>query len=352
MGSALKKNLLVVDDEPNVLSSIKRLLHNSDINCFTADSGEEGLDIFIKHDIGVVISDQKMPNMSGVIFLKKIMEIAPDTVRILLTGYSSKASAIDAINKSGIFLYLIKPWNNDELISAINRAFDHYILKVDNRRLLELTQQQNAQLKDLNRNLEDKVYQRTRDLHSAVRNGIIMLASAAEAKDDATGDHVQRIALMAEQVCLAMGLSSQDAENIGFFSMMHDVGKIHIPDYILQKKAKLESEEWQIMKTHTIAGEKIIGESKFYSLARQIARSHHERWDGSGYPDGLAEEKIPLPARIVSVVDVYDALVNDRPYKKAWPKAAAVFELQQLAGKAFEPIIVNAFVSVFEKTLV
>ncbi len=177
-----------------------------------------------------------------------------------------------------------------------------------------------------------------------------MLANAAEAKDDVTGGHVQRIAVMTEQVSLAMGLSNLDAEDIGFFSIMHDVGKIRIPDHILLKKGKLTPEEWLIMKTHTIAGEKIMGESKFYSLARQIARSHHERWDGGGYPDGLAGEKIPLAARIVSVVDVYDALINDRPYKKAWSKAAAVAELQLLAGDAFDSKIVTAFVSILEKS--
>ena len=345
-----KKNILIVDDELNVLSSIKRLLRDDGITCFTASSGQEGLEIFKRYDIGVVLSDQQMPHMSGVTFLEKIKEFREDTVRVLLTGYSSKDSAIEAINKSGIFLYLTKPWNNDELRAAIDRAFDHYWLKIENRRLLELTQSQNRELLSLNIHLEDKVVRRTRDLHLAVRNGIIMLASAAEAKDDVTGGHVQRIAATAEQVCIALGLGGQVAGDIGFFSMMHDVGKIHIPDCILQKKGKLTPEEWRIMKTHTIAGEKIMGESKYYSLAREIARSHHERWDGGGYPDGLAGEAIPMAARIVSVVDVFDALMNNRPYKKAWPKEKAVAELVILSGKAFDSKVVDAFVSVLEKS--
>ena len=341
-----RKKILIVDDEPSVLSSIKRLLRDDGITCFTASSGDEGIDIFRDNDIGVVLSDQRMPSMSGVSFLEKIKDMNPDTVRILLTGYSSKESAIEAINRSGIFLYLTKPWNNDELKGAIGNAFKHYRLKIENKRLIELTRAQNKSLLSMNLHLEDMVRERTLELDAAVRTGIIMLANAAEAKDDVTGDHVQRIAMLTERVAVEMGISVEEAEDIGFFSMMHDVGKIHVPDHILQKPGKLSPAEWEIMKTHTVAGEKIMGDSKFYSLARQIARSHHERWDGGGYPDGLAGEDIPRAARIVSVVDVFDALTHERPYKHAWPEHEAVAELKQLSGKAFDSNVVGAFLSV------
>jgi putative two-component system response regulator len=142
-----------------------------------------------------------------------------------------------------------------------------------------------------------------------------------------------------------MEMPPKKAEEIGFFSSMHDVGKIHIPDAILNKTGKLTEAEFQIVKNHTVVGERIIGDSIFYAIARQVARHHHERWDGSGYPDGLQGEEIPLPARIVSVVDVYDALTHERPYKKAWRPEKAIKEIVTLSGKAFDPTVVNAFLT-------
>jgi response regulator RpfG family c-di-GMP phosphodiesterase len=341
-----QKQLLIVDDEARVLNSICRLLRKDDIICHIAKTGAEGIDIFKKNDIGVVLSDQQMPHMDGVTFLKKIRDLNPDTVRMLLTGYSNKANAIEAINKSGVFMYLTKPWDNDELRASIERAFSHYHLKMENKQLLELTQFQNESLRTLNLKLEDLVAERTSELHTAVRTGILMLSNAAEAKDEVTGGHVLRIADLTERICLAMGMNPTEAEEIGFFSIMHDVGKIHIPDHILQKRGKLTDDEFRIMKRHSAAGEKIIGNSKFYTIAKQIARHHHEKWDGTGYPDGYSGEQIPLPARVVAVVDVFDALTHERPYKEAWPQKRALEEIASLSGKAFDPTVVEAFLKV------
>lgn len=338
-----QKQLLIVDDEAKVLSSITRLLKSDNIICHTAQNGAEGIEIFRQHDIGVILSDQQMPEMDGVTFLEKIRELNPDTVRLLLTGYSSRANAIEAVNRSGVFMYLTKPWDNDELRAVIDRAFSHHLLKIENKNLLELTRSQNESLRSMNLHLEDLVAEKTAELDAAVRTGIMMLSQAAEAKDDVTGGHIGRIANLTEKTCLAMGLNRVEAEDIGFFSIMHDVGKIHIPDHILQKKGTLTKEEYLIMKTHTVVGEKIIGDSKFYAIARQVARHHHERWDGTGYPDGLSGDQIPLPARIVSVVDVFDALTHDRPYKKAWTREKALEEISNLSGKAFDPSVANAF---------
>lgn len=338
-----QKQLLIVDDEAKVLNSITRLLRYDNTICHTAQSGSEGMEIAQQHNIGVVLSDQQMPHMDGVTFLEKIRELNPDTVRLLLTGCSSRSNAIEAVNRSGVFMYLTKPWDNNDLRAVIDRAFSHYRLKMENRYLLELTQAQNESLRSLNLQLEDLVSERTADLDTAVRTGILMLSNAAEAKDDVTGSHVLRIANLTERTCLAMGMNAMEAEKISFFSMMHDVGKIHIPDHILQKKGKLTEEEYLVMKKHAVAGGEIIGDSKFYSIARQVARHHHERWDGSGYPDGLSGENIPLPARIVAVVDVFDALTHERPYKRAWSQADACDEILRLSGSAFDPFVVFSF---------
>ena len=144
---------------------------------------------------------------------------------------------------------------------------------------------------------------------------------------------------------MGLGMSVQEAQNVGLASIMHDIGKIHIPDVILQKQGPLTKEEWEIMKRHAVAGEKILGTRPIYFLARQIARSHHERWDGSGYPDGLREYQIPEAARIVTVADVYDALTHERPYKPAWPQEEALAEMQHLSGSLFDPRIVEVFLA-------
>jgi putative two-component system response regulator len=144
-------------------------------------------------------------------------------------------------------------------------------------------------------------------------------------------------------------MSSRESEQIGFFSMMHDVGKIHIPDNILRKPGPLANQEWAVMKTHTIAGEKILSNKAFYPTARKIARNHHEHWDGSGYPDGLKGEAIPVAVRIVTVADVFDGLTHRRPYKDAWPVEKALTEMKRLSGKVFDPEIFEIFLKMQEE---
>ncbi len=339
----MPKTLLIVDDEPQVINSIVRVLRNENIHIITAGSGARAMEIIKRQAVGVVLSDQNMPLMDGIRFLEKVRDYDEDIVRILLTGYASVDSAIDAINRTQVFELLTKPWDNDALLRTLHRAFRHHYLTKENKKLEKLTLEQNRQLRQLNNSLEKRVAQRTQQLARAVREGILMLSLAAEARDDDTGNHVKRIQYLTEATCRKIGIPQKDSERIGFFSMMHDVGKIHIPDHILNKEGPLSEEERGIMKAHTVTGEKILGESAYYAIARQIARSHHEWIDGSGYPDGLKGSDIPLPARVVAVVDVFDALTHDRAYKKAWPKDAAIEELIKLSGKQFDTDIVNSF---------
>jgi putative two-component system response regulator len=345
---ALRKSLLVVDDEPQIINSIVRSLRRSrDFEILTAGSGPEGLDI-INNDgnVAVVLSDQNMPEMDGIRFLEKVREYDKDIVRLLLTGHAKIDDAIEAINRSQIFEYLTKPWEPEALKNTLQRAFDHYELTKENRRLHLMTLEQNTRLRQLKDTLEEQVKERTLQLATAVREGVLMLSIAAEARDDNTGDHVKRIRKLTQLLSLKIGMKEEAAERIGFFSMMHDVGKIHVPDNILNKKGPLSEKQWRVMKEHTTAGEKILGNSPYYLIARQIARSHHEWMDGSGYPDGLKGVKIPLPARIVAVVDVFDALTHERPYKKAWPTHEAVEELKRLAGRQLDTDLVSAFVQI------
>jgi putative two-component system response regulator len=340
------KSLLLVDDEPNFLKTLCRELSSVGYSLYTAASAKEGMEIVKQHDIGVVLSDMLMPEIDGITFLESVAGISQDTVRVLLTGYGSHESAISAINRSHIFAYLTKPWTAENLQATLAKAFDYANLMRENKRLQQLTNNQNEQLKFINENLEILVQQRTIQLEEAVNEGIEMLAMASEAKDDVTGEHIFRIRELTRKICFSLGMTEKEAELISFFSVVHDIGKIQIPDSILKKEGPLTDEEWEIMQGHTTAGEKILGHKPFYQTARLIARSHHEKWDGSGYPDRLQGEEIPMPARIVAVADVFDSLTNERPYKKSWSAGEALSYMETQRAIHFDPEVLSAFMAV------
>jgi len=345
----INNNLLIVDDEVGITNSLKRQLRGEGYTIFTANSGKEGLETIMEKDIGVIISDMMMPGMDGLSFFKQVKYVNTDIVQIILTAHATLDNSIEAINRLHLFGYLTKPWSDGNLKSTLFSAFKQYNLIWENKRLHELTKKQNAELKEINEHLEDKVKQRTLLLEEALNEGIFMLAKAAEAKDPDTGDHIYRILDMTLDICRKMNLSERETERISTFSIIHDVGKIYIPDMILNKSGDLDHAEWKIMKHHTVAGEEILGVKPFYQIARQIARSHHENWDGSGYPDGLKEKDIPLAARIVAVADVFDALRHKRPYKDAWRLDRVLSEMKFLAGKKFDPEVIRAFLEVVEE---
>ena len=251
----MNQTLLIVDDEPNVISSLGRQLRQGGYTIYSANSGKKGLRLLNEKDIGVVLSDLMMPEMDGITFLELVKQHKPDVVRMLLTANGSLNNAMAAVNRLQIFGYLTKPWSAEQLKGTVARAFKQYNLIEENKRLQQLTQAQNRQLSLINENLENLVQQRTAQLEESVREGIVMLAMAAEAKDDDTGDHIRRIQELTFEMCLELGVSSEESKQISFFSIMHDVGKIHIPDHILRKPGPLTDKEWEIMHTHCIAGE-------------------------------------------------------------------------------------------------
>jgi len=343
---AEQKKILLIDDEIHIVKSLKRLLVREGYMVFYSTSAMEGLELLKSESIHVVICDRMMPDMDGIKVLEKAEETSPDTVRILLTGFATMDSAMDAINKSHVFSFLTKPWSSEMLIAAVVRACEHFDLVLENRIFQEVIQEQNKKLVVFNASLAEKVKKRTIQLEKALHEGIYMLAKAAEAKDRTTGDHVNRVRNISLRICKAIGIVDEKAEEIAVSSILHDVGKIHIPDAILNKPGPLDDGEWQIMKTHTLAGEMILGSKSFYATAREIARSHHENWDGSGYPDGLSGEAIPVSARIVAVADVFDALAYERPYKSAWPFEKIIDEMKSMSGKKFDPLVLEKFMGV------
>jgi HD-GYP domain-containing protein (c-di-GMP phosphodiesterase class II) len=208
--------------------------------------------------------------------------------------------------------------------------------------------QQAVELKRYSQELEERVRQRTAQLHEANMDAIYMLAVASEAKDVDTGRHVRRIEQFCRNLAKRMGYTPADAEKLGHSAILHDVGKIHIPDEILTKPGPLDARERARMQLHTLAGERILTSNPFFEQARRIARNHHENWDGSGYPDGLGGDEIPIEPRIVHVTDVFDALTHDRVYKKAGPIDRALHSLREGAGTLFDPQIVHLFATGIE----
>lgn len=180
-------------------------------------------------------------------------------------------------------------------------------------------------------------------LKHAGLEAIYMLSLACEAKDETTGSHIVRVREYSQALAEKLELPPEEAQEIGYSSIMHDVGKLHVPDEILQKTGPLTDEEWIEIHRHPMSGKVILRHDEFYEIARQVAENHHERWDGMGYPAGRCAEEIPLPARIVSVADVFDALSTRRPYKEPWPEEQAVDEIRRQRGRAFDPRVVDAF---------
>jgi len=203
--------------------------------------------------------------------------------------------------------------------------------------------QQALELRNYSRKLEERVRQRTSELHDAHMEAVYMLAIASEAKDMDTGSHVRRIEKYSSLLAAKLGLPQSEVDAVGYSAILHDVGKIHVPDRILSKPGPLDDDERSQMQQHTLAGERILARSEFFERARRIARSHHENWDGSGYPDQLAGEAIPLEARIVHIADVFDALTTRRVYKEPWDPIIAAEAIRAERGRMFEPQLVDAF---------
>jgi putative two-component system response regulator len=250
-------------------------------------------------------------------------ELQPDAIRILLTGYSDLESLVKCVNEAGIYKYMTKPWEPGVLKLTVDRALEH----LDVARKLKLASEQ---LKD------------------AYLSAITMLSIACEGKDEATSFHVRRVQRYTEALARELGQADEAAQHMGVMSILHDIGKLGIPDSILKKPDKLDEEEWHIMKGHAAHGVRILGSNPFYAIAREIAGSHHENWDGTGYPLQQKGYEIPLPARIVRVADVFDALTSRRPYKEPWSIERSLTYLREQSGRQFDPTVIQAFFKLHE----
>jgi putative two-component system response regulator len=329
--------ILIVDDErPNILL-LERLLKASGYSRIRGtDDPRTVMELLGERDCDLVILDLRMPHLDGFQVMEAIRSTATadgDYLPILmLTAENDPKFKLRAL-ESGATDFLLKPFDRAEVSSRVRN-----ILQI---RLL------NKRVRQHNAELELKVRERTHELEETRLEIIRRLGLAAEYRDNETGLHIVRMSLFAQSIALRYGLSPERAELLMNAAPMHDIGKIGIPDRVLLKKDKLDADEWHIMRSHTTIGAEMLSghPSPLLQMASEIALSHHERWDGNGYPQGLSGESIVLEARIVAVADVFDALLAERPYKKAWPEHEAIAEIERLAGHQFDPSVVESFLA-------
>jgi putative nucleotidyltransferase with HDIG domain len=327
-------HLLIVDDEVEVRSVLHDLLSET-YQCGEASSAEEALAQLRERDYELVISDITMSGMTGLEMIPHVKVISPDTVIVMISGMQTIESAINAL-RQGAFDYLMKPFDLRQAEAAIARAYQHHELIVAKRRyenhLEELVEQRTAELD-----------QALDSLENAYRTTLQALTAALETRDSETHGHSERVVTFSLRLGREYGLTAPEMKALEFGSLLHDIGKIGVPDAILRKPAKLTDEEWVRMREHPMHGQQILRGIKFLEGAAKVVAQHHEKWDGSGYPSGLKGEEIDICARIFSVADAFDAITSDRVYRQGRPYEAAAKELDEWVDQQFDPKVVEAF---------
>lgn len=321
--------ILIVDDTPANVILLQRVLQMSGYrNVETLTDSREVIHKYITYQPDLLLLDLRMPYMDGLEVLEKLNDIKGNDYIpvIIITAQDDKESRRRGY-QLGAKDYISKPIDTAEVLMRISN-------------MLEIRLMHNN-LKDSNMQLEEKVVERTKELDTLQLELINRLLLAAEFRDDATGKHILRIGYYAKELSRLVGLLPDVCDNIFHASMMHDIGKIGISDKILLKPGKLTKEEFEQMKTHTTKGAEILkgSSSEIIKIAEVIALTHHERWDGNGYPNGLSGEGIPLIGRITALIDVFDALLSKRPYKGAWEVEQVVFYIENECGRQFDPRI-------------
>ena len=306
--------VLFVDDEQNILNAVKRLFISDPVNVLTAITAREGMELLKSKTVSVIVSDNMMPGMNGIDFLTWTKTVAPDSVRILMTGYADLHAAIEAINRGEVFRFVTKPWDDEELRQTVLDSIARYGIVTS--------------------------------MKSADEAKLLSLAQTIELKDHYTMGHCERVAKYALMLADAMDLPADMKKNIKYGSWLHDCGKIGVPEMILNKPGPLDAEQFDVVKKHSFWGADVARKAKLPEPVVNIALYHHERFDGKGYPNGLKGTDIPLEARIVSIADVFDAMTSDRPYRKKLSAKEAMYALKESESASFDPDLVDVFIGV------
>ncbi|MBQ9246395.1 HD domain-containing protein [bacterium] len=317
-----KYTVLIVDDEENNLQLLKRTFRGK-YNLLTAHNGVEALEVVKEHGdkIALIVSDQKMPVMEGTEFLQKVRETHPQIVKILLTGHVGTDILVSAINDCDLFQYILKPFEPEELKIAVENGVAKFSMASNN-----------------------KVYYK--ELRELFYKTIRAISNALDTRDAYTNGHSLRVTLYSMILSKELGLDATFMEDIEIAGLLHDIGKIAMPKSILCKNGKLTDEEFVVMKSHPVLGEKIVVNIKKLQIISEWVKAHHEKWNGTGYPDGLKGEQIPLASRIIALADTYDAMTSTRPYRTALSHETAISEIQRCIGSQFDPDLATKFVSI------
>jgi response regulator RpfG family c-di-GMP phosphodiesterase len=346
--------VLFVDDEPAILKALNRLFRKADFETRFAADPDEALSLVRETSFAVVVSDQKMPRMEGTVLLEKVKDISPDTIRIILTGYADINAAVEAINRGSVYRFLTKPWNDQELRTSITQAVDQYRLILENRRLNDLTARQNEELKQLNLGLEKKVEERTRDirvlnqkLEDSFIGSVRVMAELTEMSRSVVGKHSKRVAAVSKHLARHLSLDDSVVFGVEVAATLHDIGKLGIPPEILNKPEHLRSRaEQELYEHHPVKGEALVKTVPHLGEVPSFVRHHHERFDGKGFPDHLKGVQIPLPSRIIAVVDAFDKALNTRSHFESATTDKAIRSLQVRAGSFFDPDIVTSLAEI------
>jgi putative two-component system response regulator len=332
--------IMVVDDQPGNLLLLAKLLHNEGFaQVVEVLDSREAEPTYLREQPDLVLLDLNMPHLDGFAVMARLREIAPEGAPILvLTAQMDQETRVKAL-QSGARDFISKPFDRYEVMARIRNQLEAQLLY--------------RKVRMQNESLEQTVLARTQELMETRLEIVRRLGKACEFRDNETGAHIERMSRYSYVLALRAGLSNKHAEKILNASPMHDVGKIGIPDAILLKPGKLMPEEFDVIKKHPAIGEHILSgsDSPLIQLAEMIAHTHHEKWDGSGYPRGLRGEEIPIEGRITAIADVFDALTAIRPYKKAWDVNEAADFILKNAGTHFDPALAALFIQTLPELL-
>ena len=326
--------ILIIDDEQAIRGILRELL-GSEHNCTESASAEDALARLGAEEFDLIMSDIQMGGMTGLELVPHVQRLAPDTPVIMISGMRNVESAVGAL-RAGAFDYITKPFDLEQVGLAVSRGLEHHGLRAAKRRYETY--------------LEEMVAQRTLELHHALssvaeayRATLKALTAALEARDHETHGHSNRVVSFSLRLGRELGLSEEELRSLEFGALLHDIGKIGVPDAILRKPAALDEEERERMRLHPLYGQQILRGIEFLEGAARVVAQHHEQWDGTGYPLGLRGEEIDLNARIFAVADAFDAMTSDRVYRRGRAYGPAAQELTNCAGTQFDPEVVAAF---------
>lgn len=355
--AATPPTLLFVDDEPNILSALQRLFRPQGYRIFTAPGGAEALVLLERENVDLIISDMRMPHMDGAQFLEQAAKRWPQTARILLTGYADLGSAVAAVNKGNIYRYLSKPWEDNDIKISVQLA-------LEKQRLEQRVAEQNAQLKELNTGLETRVAAQTQEIrqvlsqleltHEELKKSFVtsvrVFANLVELREGELSGHSRRVAEHARALALRLGMSEVDAQQVLYAALLHDIGKIGLPDALIHRPyVSLSAEERARVAQHPVAGQAALLALEPLQDAALMIRHHHERYDGQGFPDALKGEAIPLGARILAVTNDFDALQRGTLVEGKQSPAQARAFLMANKEQRYDPKMVDAFVALLDE---